>query len=299
MNLRSKDIKNVLTLWKQKNKSTYNYFQQEYVQKYKSRVIALEDYILYNSFPPVADYAPKTKDNYIGLELECFTELDKVELFEAIIQLDLYKETTIGWDGSISIDNSNQTGYEFKFLFKEKDLPSFMKKLGKFIRQTGIEVNHSCGLHVHLDMRNRDYKKCYAKLLKFQNHLFNLGNEDRLENEYCEVVTSSNSHDKYTAINKLPIEEINTLEVRLHEGTTDIFRIENYVRLLTRIVKQADPKKQSVLQNKQQLMSWVKTKSLKNYINKYHGGKNLLNLYDKQEIEDCLNNEHYDEESYY
>lgn len=299
MELTDKQIRKVLVLWRNKKPRDFQYWMNTYLPDFNgdSR-LALNSYINSGNYIRISEYTPKTKDKHIGLELECFTDYNYESIFKLLVRNDLHVQTTVGYDGSIEKDKIHQTAYEFKFLFKEKELVKFIKKLDKFIKQADLRVNDTCGLHVHLDMRNRNFKNSYKKLVKFQNQLYMLGNEDRINNEYCRPVHSDNSHDKYTAINKEVYDDLSTLEVRLHHGTTDTNKIQNWIRLLTRIVNSANPRSEKVFTSKSGLMKWAKLKSLQDYVKKTYSGTKPYNTHvlTDQELNDCFNNERYNDD---
>ena len=128
-------------------------------------------------------------------------------------------------------------------------------------------VNSSCGLHVHLDMRQRRPTKCYKNLIRTQDILMQLVDSTRRNNvEYCEKVnvdpallkklyfsdtgkpdyngmyigrgnqSSNPTYDRYTAINAQAYYKFRTIEVRLHHGSIDMTEIYNWCLLLTTIV---------------------------------------------------------------
>lgn len=213
-----------------------------------------------------AKYPKKEKTNYIGIEIECFADCDDREISNLILENDLEEYINVGEDGSIDTEDSDQTSFEIRVLATEKELPGVLTKLGAILDEVGADVNESCGLHVHLDMRNRNVERCYQKLVKFQDVLFSLVDEDRWSSHYCRYVQgTSDKQDRYTAINFTSYENLKTLEVRLHHGSVNMKEITNWVKLLTTVIR---PGPVPTFKSKKQVLSWKKLGfKLKKYIN--------------------------------
>lgn len=208
---------------------------------------------------------PKTKHNYIGIEIECFSELQEKEVITLALEHGLEKQLDISDDGSIEADFGRD--YELRILTRETELDETMKKLGTFLKAGGFDVNDSCGLHVHLDMRQRDVNKSYNRLRMFQDMLFGMvDKERRSNNEYCEYTTDYNDHGRYVAINRESYESHKTIEIRLHQGSVNVKQIKNWINLLLKILNTKD--KPAQMTNKTQVIKWAKDKSLKSYIRK-------------------------------
>ena len=217
--------------------------------------------------PPV----PISKDKYVGIEVECYGPLEHKDVMKLVLEHDLENCLNIGDDGSIEPDyvagHSDPCTYEFRILSTEKELPKLFKNLKAFFKAGKFKTNYTCGLHVHLDMRNRNVEKCYAKLLKFQQIMFPLVEPDRWINEYCDWSLSNDRFERrMTAVNYMAYEEHQTLEVRLHHGTVDVSKIENWVRLLLKAIKSAPVKE---ITSKKAAVKWAgKDSKLKAYISK-------------------------------
>lgn len=123
-----------------------------------------------------------------------------------------------------------------------------------------IEVNPSCGLHVHIGLQyadgapisahpwqnNRDMMRLIRSFRYFQNTFFSLVNEVRRGahwneplNQSLETIRNGNNGFRYTAMNIASIARHGTLEFRLPEGTLDYGQIMAWVRLLVRFCERA------------------------------------------------------------
>ncbi len=132
-------------------------------------------------------------------------------------------------------------------------------------------------------MRNREYKKCYKRLVKFQQLLFPLVDPDRWDNDYCAYQDGKDDNERYSAINPCSYTEHKTIEVRLHHATTDIRVILKWIRLLINIVNtQSYPATFS----KADVLSWKGLKnSLKTYIRQNHKEDDWLEEQSRQQQE--------------
>lgn len=210
------------------------------------------------------------KQNYIGIEIECFTHYDRVELLEKILDNDLSNMVQPVGDGSIEPDFGDDV--ELRVLIPEKSLKASLKKVEKLLVKNKFGVNDSCGLHIHLDMRNRDVDKCYKRLLKFQDVLFGMVDRERWGNDYCKFTREDGGNDRYVAINRDSYNSHKTIEVRLHQATLDMKLIEKWINLLLRVINTGTSPKMA---SKADVLKWAKKqpKPLQSYIKKHFNEK--------------------------
>lgn len=220
---------------------------------------------------------PTSKHKYLGIEIEFVSDWDRESIIDLLIKEKLENYCHLGDDGSIDpieIENSYEDeyldsngkwitesvedyeewgdGFELRVLCTESELVSIMTKVGRVLRLCKAQVNDSCGLHVHLDMRNRNPVMATKRLLTKQNELFDMVPENRKYNSYCEPTKLSIKDIpkvfrfdkveemgfglKRSAINLLSYNEHKTIEVRLHEGSVNIKDIVNWCKYLISIV---------------------------------------------------------------
>lgn len=239
---------------------------KKFLLKTKNVVRDLEcDYMEYLEDTAELKPKPQSKNNYVGIELECFTRYDRSELFDKIVANGLEKMVQAVGDGSIEADFGDDC--ELRILLPEKDLSKGLKKVSKLLTKGKFGVNRTCGLHIHLDMRNRDVEACYARLLKFQDVLFGMVSSERWHNSYCHYTTRHNGFNRYVAINKEnAYESHKTIEIRLHHATLDMKRIEQWVQLLLRVIATKTPPPKATHAD---VIKWGrKQKGLNHYISK-------------------------------
>jgi hypothetical protein len=185
---------------------------------------------------------PKIKDNYVGIELELIAQSVRDDIEEDMAKQKLGNYVYIKSDSSIRTDSRGGYTHEVTVMCKQQDVQHVMAKVIAVLNKHGAYVNNSCGMHVHIDMRNRDVDKSYARLFQTQALLVNLVGVERKTNTYCKMNTKTTfkeavqHHDKYYTINPQTYNSYRTLEVRLHGGCVNLNKIVNWVKLLTYIV---------------------------------------------------------------
>lgn len=183
--------------------------------------------------------------NYVGVELELLCPVDSIQdLKNLFILNNLASKIEVGYDGSIEsmegdpIDvYAEHQSFEIRVIDTEENITNTIKQVTKLLKNVKAFTNASCGLHVHLDMRNRNAEKSFKKLIDHLPYLKKKVNPSRLYNEYCEINPENDTYEggKYRAIS--PCKRLNTIEVRLHEGTLDSKKINKWIKSLTNILK--------------------------------------------------------------
>lgn len=204
---------------------------------------------------------PTTGDTYVGVEIEFFTSLRGDQVAMELAKLPISDFITLKGDGSIrppyclcggrltcsSCKGNwlNSFGHELNILVKQKNVTSVIRKVCAFIASIKGDVNETCGLHVHLDMRKRNKEKAFTNLLAIQNVLYGMNDIRREDNTYCsrlspeiqlDTVLKSGLYSRYRGVNAMSIAEHGTIEVRMHHGTVDAGEIINWINLLVRAV---------------------------------------------------------------
>lgn len=186
---------------------------------------------------------PETKDNYVGIEIECFGDINPDLLAYIFYQNNI--QASIDEDSSIETEG-HEYDYEIKLCVKEKDYKKIVNKVCNILKKLDIKVNDTCGLHVHLDMRNRKVDYAYTKLVNSIPRLKKYVALHRLDNDYCQLnktncFTDSLQRAMYTgdreAINVIAYNKHETLECRLHEGTVDNKKINKWIALLLKTLR--------------------------------------------------------------
>jgi hypothetical protein len=196
---------------------------------------------------------PQTKDNYIGVEIEFFCDLNAEDLAFKLYEHGLGKNVALKTDGSIRAENQMYP-HEITLLAKEKEVKEVVALTSKVLLAANAKVNKSCGLHVHLDMRNRDHIVAFHNLVSAQNILFAMNPFSRQSGSYCrrqdtkvfkEALGSGNRDMRYFGINAQAHERHSTIEIRMHSGTVQANKINNWIDLLLLIIAKKEPVKKA------------------------------------------------------
>lgn len=158
------------------------------------------------------------------------------------------KLTSVKYDGSLSVKDGHEHEYftvEVVVLSRFSNTDN-LKQVCDLLNKLNAEVNASCGLHIHYDMRGRTEQEVQLigdKLEKCLPIMYKLVPKSRRSNSYCEQrVSSFNENDsdgreRYAAINLTAFRKHGTLECRLHSGTTNFNKIINWATLVRSIIK--------------------------------------------------------------
>lgn len=218
----------------------------------------------------------KSKDNYVGVELECMTDASHDELKKALKLEGLHLHTRVEHDGSIE-EHHGKCGCEIKVLGTENEIKDILTRVCAVLQDNGGEVNNSCGLHVHLDMRHRDAELCYKKLfnsLEFVHRMMPSHRQNGYNkmNEYGTLKESIAHEARQTYLNAHALEKHNTLEMRCHEASIDADEIMDWINFL-KIIIDTFPK--------------TKHQSLPTFLNKIESEE--IKSYVQNRVKNCVN----------
>lgn len=182
---------------------------------------------------------PLTKEHHLGIEIEFFCDLDRDELAQELVSINKY--LNLKSDGSINAE-SGKHPHELVICVPQSMREEIVTKVCEVLKRANAKINKSCGLHVHLDMRNRDRELAFANLVAAQNILYDMQPASRKENaRFCKrdnersLKEAIRSSDRYRGINPLAWEKHKTIEVRMHSGTVNGEKINNWISLLEHI----------------------------------------------------------------
>ena len=207
---------------------------------------------------------PKTDEKHVGIEIECYSPMGRYAVSQVFTRFKLEKYVQLSNDGSIEAPDTidpdwepiededgyvvneddkymSQYTYEIKVLAKQSELRQVLIKVGAALKEIQAGANESCGLHVHLDMRNRPLESSIKRLLNMQTLMLKSVPSHRRGNTYCKPVTSLDKSDllsigKYHTIHTEIFNDLRTVEIRVHEGTVDVSKIFNWCTFLIKTV---------------------------------------------------------------
>lgn len=221
--------------------------------------------------------SPTATDHYVGIEIECYTKCNRKTLALSMVCLDenIHKYVTIKDDGSLR-PPSGYNSQEICIQAKESEVKSILNTVCKALQKNGGMVNNACGLHVHMDMRNRNRDDAYWNLLTAQDILYSMQPKSREDGTYSkkratrsetmpEPRRDASGSDRYYGVNYHSFAKHKTIEVRLHAGTVDFNKIANWVDLLVKVVN--TPKR--IRQKPKDIKSFTKAFSIGDDLAKY------------------------------
>lgn len=222
---------------------------------------------------------PYDKNKYVGVELELVCSVDRNRLNELFQEAKLSGFVYVKHDGSIHVENPGEYEHEVTLIAKQDSIFNIIERVCSVLNSSEVRayVNNSCGLHVHLDMRNRNSSICYSNLVMCLPILSSMVPKNRVESEHARRYCGLNKYNtldeeletrnRYRAINAQSLTTHKTLEVRLHSGSTNVKKIKNWIRLLIAIVEKPDAVNEKVTIDTLPLYFNVDGE-LVNYINK-------------------------------
>jgi hypothetical protein len=172
----------------------------------------------------------------VGIEIECYipATADMTKFWSVAPYVN------VGSDGSIHPEGRDMRGVEFRVCAPAYKMAEVITTLCGVLKDVGAKVNASCGLHVHLDQRNRtaeEVKQTFTNFIRAQNLLFEVVPKSRRDNTYCKKHRGTDFEQaarggRYKAINAVSFRKHRTIEIRLFNGTVNASKIINWVKTL-------------------------------------------------------------------
>lgn len=199
---------------------------------------------------------PKTNDNYVGVEIEFISKGDKYKVAQALADQGVQDFVFLQDDGSLRPEKEDFIhAHELCVLAPEKFINGILKAVMIALDKAECKVNHRCGLHVHLDARNRDRTVMFNNLSKAQRILYAMNPASRVDGtradgktkdtiyskrieatDFNEAMEMTAGGDRYWGINVAAFNKHKTIEIRIHSGSTNFTKISNWVTILMAIV---------------------------------------------------------------
>lgn len=204
---------------------------------------------------------PTTNAPHVGVELEFISKSDKTAVAELLYKENVHKFVCLLDDNSLRHEKDYPFKHEVCIVAPEALIYEVLARVTRAIEAAGSKVNWRCGMHVHLDMRNRDVKHCFTNLVRSQNILYMMNPASRLTgktadggsdevyskkvefsdfDEQLKNAKGDNRTIRYYGINALSFSKHQTIEVRIHSGTINYTKIKNWVEILLAIVNSTE-----------------------------------------------------------
>lgn len=146
---------------------------------------------------------PKCNENHIGVELEFKSKLSINQLSKIFFNAGLKDNCTLDTE---YIDGNRDYGRELKIIAKESEFKKVITKTCNILNTyCDPTITDGCGLHVHLDARNRNEKEMFNRLFHSQDLLFNMIDQDRKQNKFAKYL---NNPDWEAHVPNINIDEV-------------------------------------------------------------------------------------------
>ena len=181
---------------------------------------------------------PVTNEKHVTVEIEFACKVNNKELGASLFEAGVGPYVTLKTDGSVREFGSGYIGHELVVCMPVSKRYEILSTVLDVINSAGAKVNKTCGLHVHLDMREYDHRKAFSNLVSAQKILYQMVPVSRRDNTYCKPTLNksydfySRSSNRYLGINPQSYRKHGTIEIRLHSGTTDYTKITNFVDIV-------------------------------------------------------------------
>lgn len=151
------------------------------------------------------------------------------------------KRASVRSDGSVyDMPEYGLVGVEVTLLFDMSHGFGQLEKLIGVLKKFKAQVNHKCGLHVHLDASKiettEQLQRRGERFGRFLPFLSSLVPVKRRSNDFCKLsVSDTSGHERYHAVNLNSWRRHKTIEIRLHSGTVNFYKIKNWIIALQAI----------------------------------------------------------------
>ena len=215
---------------------------------------------------------PKTEERHFGLELEFISPLSYHDMAVQLSKLKSAEYLRLTTDGSIEAP-SDKYGLELNVILPESKRDGILNEVLTELNKLGAHVNKTCGMHLHVDVRNTDRKKEYENLIGAQRVLYAMQPASRRSGthmeRYCRIqkqrdIIKAMGLSRYHGINAQAIRKYGTIELRMHAGTIDRDKVKNFIELTRSIISNDNPPKRAIT-------------SINSFIKRYKIDTNLAN----------------------
>lgn len=132
-----------------------------------------------------------------------------------------------------------------------KDAVNLIKKGCQFLSSPKEYIDYSCGYHIHLNARDLSERQV-ATFMRFcylyQGDILGFVSSNRHRNSYTAILSDDfkdvtdvnhliNEYDRYLMVNCEPYYETGSIEIRIHQGTTDHEKVLRWAELWLRLLE--------------------------------------------------------------
>lgn len=196
--------------------------------------------------------APRENDTrrWVSVEIECIMGTVNEAFYDHAMTLGIAPYVCIKSDGSLRRDDGDTKGNPVEIVISapKEEIEQVIRTTCQALVACNAYVNKTCGLHIHLDMRNFDRATAFSNLVAGQKVLRSLVPEHRVKNRFCKPVGRRDwpvNDDRYKAVNHCAWRRHRTLEVRLFAGCIDATKIIGYIKVCSAMAYAKDPVKRA------------------------------------------------------
>jgi len=196
--------------------------------------------------------APRETDarRWVSVEIECILGTVNEAFYDHALAQNVAQYVCVKSDGSLRRDAGDTKGTPVEIVVSapKEEIERVIKGVCAALKACEAYVNKTCGLHIHLDMRNFDRATAFSNLVAGQKVLRSLVPEHRVKNRFCKPVGRRDwpvNDDRYKAVNHCAWRRHRTIEVRLFAGCIDATKIIGYVKVCSAMAYAQAPVKRA------------------------------------------------------
>ncbi len=188
--------------------------------------------------------APRNPNRWCAIEIEMITKGDNDAVVDALLDAGVAEYVHLKDDGSVHGTDARPHEHELVLCAELSRMPGIIDRVCDALRRPEVDagVNKTCGLHIHLDMRNDNVEAAYRNLVhSYEPLLSKLVPQSRVENTFCKPPTTADfedaqsEDDRYKAINPCAYASHTTLEIRIFSGSVNAMKIKQYLAIVSGI----------------------------------------------------------------
>lgn len=187
---------------------------------------------------------PTNRKRWCAIEIEMLTTGENDAVVDALCEVGVADFAHLKDDGSLHGTTARPNEHELVLCAEIDRMPWVIDRACEALKRPEVNagVNKTCGLHIHLDMRDEDVDTAYRNLVhSYEPLLSKLVPETRVQNTYCKPPTTADfedaqsEDDRYKAINPCAYSAHTTLEVRIFAGSVNASKIKQYLAIVSSI----------------------------------------------------------------
>ncbi len=202
------------------------------------------------------DKRPQNMDRHFGIEIEFIAAGNAQVVAKELAKNNLARYCLIKGDGSIRPNDTRPYGHELNICVPISIAKPIIEKICEVLKNPTIngDINTTCGLHVHLDMRQPTEnasaelaEKSFKNLIAAQMMLRDMQPDSRKDNTYCAITPNYSFRDairsgRYFIVNGSAFNVHKTIEIRVSSASLNPVKINNWAIFLGKIAYNYAPK---------------------------------------------------------